>query len=182
MPSSPRCEQVGSPSLCWQPSGVWEARERTVIICIYFSFVGTSLRRVVDLWRRLVRATRTSSAWRDRSSLSRRMLLATCLPAIAVWRQITTRRSQVSLPLPFTKYSIPLFVWPHSLMLFWVILIVLFLAFRRNRAPQSIVSESANSTEFMEWVQSMGTLLSIPLSNSYDRSDAYHQLHRNGSR
>lgn len=67
-------------------------------------------------------------------------------------------------------------------MLFWVILIVLFLVFRRNRAPQSIVSESANSTEFMEWVQSMGTLLSIPLSNSYDRSDAYHQLHRNGSR
>ena len=67
-------------------------------------------------------------------------------------------------------------------MLFWVILIVLFLAFRRNRAPQCIVSESANTTEFMEWVQSMGTLLSIPLSNSYDRSDAYHQLHRNGSR
>ena len=67
-------------------------------------------------------------------------------------------------------------------MLFWVILIVLFLVFRRNRAPQSIVSESANTTEFMEWVQSMGTLLSIPLSNSYDRSDAYHQLHRNGSR
>lgn len=67
-------------------------------------------------------------------------------------------------------------------MLFWMILIVLFLAFRRNRAPQSIVSESANTTEFMEWVQSMGTLLSMPLPNSYDRSDAYHQLHRNGSR
>ena len=43
-------------------------------------------------------------------------------------------------------------------MLFWFVLTVLFLAFRNRRTPQAAVSEAANSTEFMDWVRSKGSL------------------------